>query len=413
MPKLNNNEMFLTDIIEIYPTIEQINRFNEYIYAYNYIYDICIDILDNHYLNFIVSEDYEECRSGIMGIYTLQNKISEIRKTDPIMSNIPLHSCYGACLRAHNAFERYKKYNYINHPVKHLPNNMTLSFDIENTLHFIDDYIYCQGFNNSNPCKYRVGPIKCQHREYTINDIFYNNTISVDNLGKWYLYTTYIAKIEPFNYPQTEVIGIDLGCRLDNSNTIVCSNGVRFNQPDINHLNSRISYFQSLVEKDYQKRLEKAKINNISVDNILLSKREQENLQKFQISHKKKYNVLNTFYHQATNEIIKWNPKAIILEAPFASNIKANRPVYRKFSDVSFYSIFQKIQYKAIKHNIPFIVAPNNFNSSYICSNCGNIKTKDLKQSQIFKCEYCGSVIDRDINAAKNLANYYNILYNT
>ena len=42
MPKLNNNQIFLADTIELYPTIEQINKFNEYIYAYNYIYDIYI-----------------------------------------------------------------------------------------------------------------------------------------------------------------------------------------------------------------------------------------------------------------------------------------------------------------------------------------------------------------------------------
>lgn len=412
MPKLNTNEIFLADIIELYPTIEQINRFNEFIYAYNYIYDICIDILDNHFFNFTVSDDYEEYKSGIMGIYTLQTRISEIRNNDPIMLNIPLHSCYGACARAHDAFKRYKKYNYINHPVKHLPNNMTLSFDVENTLHFIDDYVYCQGFNNSNPRKYRVGPIKCQHREYTLNDKLYNNTIYVDNLGKWYLYTTYITNIEPFDYPQTEVIGIDLGCRLDNSNTIVCSNGIRFNQPDTKHLDSRISFFQSLTGKDYENRLEQAKINNININIIQLSRREQENLQKFQLACKKKYNVLNTFYHQVSNEIIRWNPKAIVLESPFASIIKMNRPSYRKFADVSFYNITEKIKYKAVKHNIPIIIAPSNFKSSYICSNCGNIKTKDLKQSQIFKCEYCGTVIDRDDNAAINLANYYNFTIN-
>ena len=56
MPKLNNNEIFLADIIELYPTIEQINRFNEYIYVYNYIYDICIDILDNHFYNFTINK---------------------------------------------------------------------------------------------------------------------------------------------------------------------------------------------------------------------------------------------------------------------------------------------------------------------------------------------------------------------
>lgn len=46
------------------------------------------------------------------------------------------------------------------------------------------------------------------------------------------------------------------------------------------------------------------------------------------------------------------------------------------------------------------------FPSSKFCSGCGN-KKNDLKLSQrVYKCECCGLEIDRDVNAAINLANY-------
>lgn len=44
--------------------------------------------------------------------------------------------------------------------------------------------------------------------------------------------------------------------------------------------------------------------------------------------------------------------------------------------------------------------------SSKICSTCGNKKT-DLKLGdRIYRCMSCGLVIDRDLNASINLANY-------
>ena len=46
------------------------------------------------------------------------------------------------------------------------------------------------------------------------------------------------------------------------------------------------------------------------------------------------------------------------------------------------------------------------FPSSQICSVCGNRK-HDLKLSdRTYKCEHCGNEMNRDLNAARNLATY-------
>lgn len=61
---------------------------------------------------------------------------------------------------------------------------------------------------------------------------------------------------------------------------------------------------------------------------------------------------------------------------------------------------------KCQKYGIVFVEVPTFYPSSKTCSCCGSIK-EDLKLSdRIYKCKVCGLVIDRDLNASVNLANY-------
>ena len=57
-------------------------------------------------------------------------------------------------------------------------------------------------------------------------------------------------------------------------------------------------------------------------------------------------------------------------------------------------------------NGIEFIQVDRFYPSSKTCSCCGNVK-KDLKLSdRTYTCSECGLEIDRDLNAAINLANY-------
>jgi putative transposase len=63
----------------------------------------------------------------------------------------------------------------------------------------------------------------------------------------------------------------------------------------------------------------------------------------------------------------------------------------------------RQIEYKAKWNGVNVSVADRFFPSSKLCSKCGIIKD-DLKLSdRTYICE-CGNIIDRDLNAAINLA---------
>ena len=94
------------------------------------------------------------------------------------------------------------------------------------------------------------------------------------------------------------------------------------------------------------------------------------------------------------------------------SGMMKNKHLSKAVQQQGFYEFRRQIGYKSAWNNIPLIIADRFFPSSKLCKCCGNIK-KDLKLSdRIYKC-VCGSVIDRDYQAALNLKRYgENVLKN-
>ena len=62
---------------------------------------------------------------------------------------------------------------------------------------------------------------------------------------------------------------------------------------------------------------------------------------------------------------------------------------------------------KANKYNIKVVKANRYFASTKKCSCCGCRKVMGIDE-RTYRCEECNLVIDRDLNAAINLANYIN-----
>ncbi len=60
--------------------------------------------------------------------------------------------------------------------------------------------------------------------------------------------------------------------------------------------------------------------------------------------------------------------------------------------------------YKSVAAGVGLIVADRWFPSSKTCSGCGAAKAKLALSERTYRCGACGLVLDRDHNAARNLA---------
>lgn len=86
------------------------------------------------------------------------------------------------------------------------------------------------------------------------------------------------------------------------------------------------------------------------------------------------------------------------------SNVAAKAALNRRIADVGMAEIRRQLAYKIFWRGGMLVVADRWFPSSKMCSNCGVVKTKLTLSERTYVCECCGLRLDRDLNAARNLA---------
>lgn len=91
----------------------------------------------------------------------------------------------------------------------------------------------------------------------------------------------------------------------------------------------------------------------------------------------------------------------VVYEALKVSNMVKNHKLAKSISDASWYQFTQWVTYYAKLHGIVCIAVPPQF-TSVDCSNCGTRVQKTLS-TRTHKCPHCGTVLDRDHNAALNI----------
>ena len=117
-------------------------------------------------------------------------------------------------------------------------------------------------------------------------------------------------------------------------------------------------------------------------------------------------NIRTNYLHQTTTEIVKTKPFQIVLEDLNVSCMMKNRHLSKSLMCQKLYEFRRQIEYKAELYGIEVVIADRWYPSSKLCHKCGNVK-RDLKLSdRTYRCDCCGNVVDRDINASINLANY-------
>jgi putative transposase len=94
----------------------------------------------------------------------------------------------------------------------------------------------------------------------------------------------------------------------------------------------------------------------------------------------------------------------VVVEDLNVAGMLRNRRLARSIADAGFGELRRQLEYKTQWRGGQLVVADRWFPSSKTCSGCGAVKPKLPLRVRVFRCDQCGLVLDRDVNAARNLA---------
>ena len=220
-------------------------------------------------------------------------------------------------------------------------------------------------------------------------------TISFD--GKyWYLSYTEDVKTKVTNLPEyTDGIGVDLGIKT----LATYSDGTRV--PNIKTfrrvriLEKRLRRLQRKVSRKYL--INKCNKHNKTKNIIKLEKQ-------IKLIYRSIRNIRINHIRNFVSVLVKKQPKYIAVEDLNVSGMMRNKHLAKDIVNCSFYTIREHLIRKATERHIVVRLVDRFYPSSKTCSNCGSYK-KDLKLSQrVYRCDNCQEKIDRDLNAALNIA---------
>ena len=130
------------------------------------------------------------------------------------------------------------------------------------------------------------------------------------------------------------------------------------------------------------------------------SHRQRKTFRQIACLHEQIANQRADFLHKVSSQIVA-EYDLVAIENLSLAFMNRNRHLSRSSHDAGFGALRHMLEYKAESAGIP-VIAVNPSNTTQICSACGRLVPKDLSV-RVHKCPDCGLILDRDVNAARNI----------
>ena len=233
----------------------------------------------------------------------------------------------------------------------------------------------------------RIGWVRLKERGYMPSKKAHVNSVTVSERAKrWYVAVNVAEerKEEPIP-PPGPVVGLDRGL----NSLVVVSDGTVLENPR--------------VLRRYERKLRHLQ-RNLSRKRRGSSnrRRAREALARL---HMRVANTRLDAIQKFTTMLAKTKP-VIVLEDLDVKNMMGNHHLARAIADAAWGEMLRQLRYKTRWYGSALITADMWYPSTKRCSRCGHVKEEMPLGERVFRCEGCGLVSDRDLNAARNLAEW-------
>lgn len=210
--------------------------------------------------------------------------------------------------------------------------------------------------------------------------------------GRWHVsFTVEVERAERSPARPGSVVGVDVGIK----HLAVLSTGELVDNP--RHLTAAQTRLRALGRALSRKTGPDRRIGRRP------SKRWERASARLGRAHARVSNLRRDGLHKLTTRLTREHGTVVVEDLNVAGML-ANRRLARHIADAGFAEIRRQVSYKTTWNGGRLLVVDRWYPSSKTCSGCGTVKTKLALSEREYECEACGLVIDRDRNAARNLA---------
>jgi putative transposase len=322
-------------------------------------------------------EAWNRCHISV-NYYTQANQLREARTIDPDLAFANYSSLQQTLRRLNKSFaaffRRVKNGEKAGYP-RFKPKNRFHSFE----------YTYNDGCRLQIEPKIRlyiqnVGAVRIKYHRSIPSDATINHVVIRRNVGHWYVYLMWEAPDVILSTHEGPEVGIDMGLH----HLLALSDGIIIENP----------------------RWLKNELADLRVAQRRINRRKKSSRRRrkasFQVARRHKHisNRRKDFWHKTTRKLAETYSLIAIEDLNLAFMNRSNTLAQSSY-DAALGVFKLLIAHKAEEAGAQLIKV-NPRNTSQICSGCGTIVHKGLSV-RIHNCPDCGLILDRDVNAARNI----------
>ena len=366
--KIDNNMMLKAYKYRMFPTDEQRTKFIQHIGACRFVYNLSLEQKIKAY----------ETEKKTLTRFDLNNALPQLKLENEWLKEVNSQSLQEVNKHLDSAFKRFfrEKKGF---PKFKSKRSHTQSFGIPQN--------YKVDFDNNRLKLPKIGWVETRFSQ-TFEGVLKTATVSRTTTRKFFISILVddgieIPEKEPFGYDST--IGLDVGIK----DFVTMSDGTKVDNPKF--LKTSLQRVKAL-----QRRISQKKKGSANRDKAR---------QKIAMRHEHIANQRKDFLHKLTTKLVREN-QAIAVETLNVCGMMKNHCLAQSIGDVSWSEFFRQLDYKCEWYGKTLLRIGRFEPSSKICSVCGSIK-HDLKLSdRKWICAGCGTLHDRDINAAINIKKF-------